>query len=712
MERLSPADFIFEQKKQQLIQNAELLNEQSNIIEELNSQGGGGVLKARILAITFLIDLLPRDSAKFKLKSDKKTIADLLIDNLNEPSDQFRRKIDQLTDDLVQQDKYLIPLDDEYKLQTRVGAEWEKEFTQQANKYRNDEQKLYEVRHTRIISFLNEKFKTVFVPQRKSKIRRDLTLYSGDNKPQILDKLNLWVRDGWLENEASLLDEIRAEGTDEALGYLFVQKTRSEELKREMVKFLAAEATLGEKGTPSTPEGELARKSMDTRKKMAAGQIKDLIESICNETRVFLAGGAPVDTGDFAANIRNALESIASRQFPEFKKADFTDWDKALRKALNNDTHALKAIGFNNEPKDHTMTADLLNFIGQSGKPGKDVRANFAKSPYGWSQDAVDAMLIVLKMTGHLSTGETNLNQRSIAQAVFKVETLTLSARQKIDIRKLYQVAVIHCQSGAEFKCSNDFLRKLEDLAESIYGDAPRPEYVNKQMINELLNLDGNERLLAIHENAETLKSLYERWKKESGTIQKRLPEWDLLVNLNRFAGESEEVKIIRKEIDAIRNERMILNEPDPIQTPLGKLTDWLREALNNLKQQYNNIYDQNMASLQNNEYFGNLTPEQKNEILRQHQLLAKPEIKSYDARELLNQLTGISLEAWSDKVTALPSKFQQALEDAIKLSAPKAGTYALPKSTIRNEAELDKYLDKLRNEIKDLLNNGDVILK
>jgi hypothetical protein len=707
-----PADFIFEQKKQQLIQNALLLNEQSNIMEELAGKGGDHNLKARILSVVFLIDLLPKDTQKYKLKSDKKTISDLLIDTLNEPSDHFRNKVEQLIDELVNQDRYLIPVDDEFKLQTRVGAEWERDFTAHATKYRNDDTKLFEIRQSKLLAALNERLKSVLVSQGKSKIRREITLYNGVTRPPIQEKLNLWIRDGWLENEGLLLDEVRAEGTDTALAYLFVQKTKDQELKREMVKMLAAEETLGQKGTPSTPEGEQARKSMETRFKMANLQIKDLVDDICKETKIFLAGGALIDDGDLQGNVKKALESVYARQFPEFSKADYPDWEKALRKALNNDTQALQAIGYNHEPKDHPMAPELFNFIGHAGKPGRDIRSQFSKSPYGWSQDAVDAMLTVLTIAGSLSTKEANLNQRTIAQAVFKVEEFTPSAKQKIDLRKLYQVAGINCQSGLELRCSGEFLRKLDELAESIYGDAPRPEYVNKLLVTELMNLDGNERLLAIHEKVEELKSLHERWKKESETINKRMPSWELLINLNRFAGDNETFKAIKEEIAAILSERMILHEPDPIQTPLLKLTDLLRQALNDLKLKHNSIFDEKMEGLQQNEYFQKLTPEQKREILRKYQLLGKPEIISYDSLKLLQQLNHISLEAWEDKVAALPSKFQQALEEAILLSAPKAESYRLPKRTIRNEAELEEYLDGVRKEIKDLLNNGDVILK
>ncbi len=78
----------------------------------------------------------------------------------------------------------------------------------------------------------------------------------------------------------------------------------------------------------------------------------------------------------------------------------------------------------------------------------------------------------------------------------------------------------------------------------------------------------------------------------------------------------------------------------------------------------------------------------------------------------MLIQLNKISLDAWADKVSALPNKFQNAVDAAIVLCAPKAESFVLPKRTIKNETELNAYLDELRKQIKDLLNNGDVILK
>ncbi len=707
-----PADFIFEQKKHQLIQNALLLNDQSNIIEELYSKGGDSELKARILAITFLIDRLPKDTPRFRLKSDKKTIADLLIDNLNGSIDDFRNKIGSLIDELVNTDKYLIPIGDEYKLQTRVGAEWEQEFTTQASKIRNDDERLYSFRKEKIISHLNSKFRTLSILQGKSRERREYHLYDGETKPSTTDKLNIWFRDGWLESENTLLDETRAEGTDEPLAYIFIQKVKEQELKREIIKHLAAEATLNEKGIPSTQEGDQARRSMETRKKIALIQIGELVDSIYKEAKVYLAGGTLIDQGSLAENVKKALDDVAIRQFPDFKKADYNDWDKALSKALNNNSEALREIGYNNEAKDHPMTADILNFIGNASKQNKEIRTNFIKSRFGWSQDAIDTMLVVLKLTDHITTSETNLNQKTIAQASFKQESFTLTAVQKIEIRKIYQIAGIHCKSGEESRNSNEFLRKQDDLTEQTYGDAPKPESVDKSLITEIENLDGNERLLKIFENKDQIKSYFELWTKQSETISKRMPEWELLIGLNRFAHDNKETKPIKEEIDAIRNERLILREPDPIQSPLSKMTDYLRNALNEYKKEYNRIWDEKMAELQTNEYWIKIQQEDKHRILVEQNILAKSEIKAYASGELLVQLNKISLEAWADKVSALLNKFQNAIDEAIKLCAPKAEPYNLPRRTIKNETELEAYLDELRREIKSLLKNGDVILK
>ncbi len=166
-------------------------------------------------------------------------------------------------------------------------------------------------------------------------------------------------------------------------------------------------------------------------------------------------------------------------------------------------------------------------------------------------------------------------------------------------------------------------------------------------------------------------------------------------------------------ETTAIKDYRLLLQEPDLIQPILTAITDKLLAILNKRKEQYNTLYDLRMADLLANEYFKKLTPEQKHTILAKHQLLVKPEIKALDAHALLNQLQKASLYTWDTKIAALPGQFQSVLEDAILLSAPQAKTYSLPRKTISCQAEIDSYVAELKTELETLLKeSSSIILK
>jgi len=707
-----PADIIFEQKQSQLLQNAILLNDTNNLIEGKKSKGGDAYLEGRILSIIFLIEQLPKDGTGSRIKSNETTIAELLLDNIIEPSDQFRTKVKNLIKNLVEE-KALMVVNDEFKLQTKVGAEWEKEYITHAVKLNNSgDDLIQDVRNEKIIAFFKEKTKAIKILHGNSKQIRDFEIWDKAERPITTHKLNIWIRNGWNENESTVINEIREEGADAPLAYAYVKKPSDQDLRSAIIQYLATGKTLEPKGQSSTPEEEQAKKSMETRKGLAEVEIDDIIGKICLESIVYLAGGNKVETGTIKDNIEDALYSVADRQFPDFKgKADFKDWDKALGKALQGDPDALKKIGWDKEPKDHPVAIEILRFIGNSTKQGKEIRNHFMKSPYGWSQDAIDTIILMLRNTEHISTLEPDLNQAKIGNASFKKEVHTLTASDKIKLRKIYQDAGISCKPGDEFLHSNTYLNQLKELADSIGGDAPRPEPVNIQFIKDIENLDGNERLLRILDEQEDLKSKYMEWKQKTVLVKKREPEWSMLVELADYANSSETMEKLKKEIEAIRENRLLLQEPDPVYTKLNEITEKLKTLLNELKQKYIDLYDKLMADLQANEYFSKLSPEQKNQILRNHQLIGRPEIKPLDPKSLLLNLQKASLETWQTKIAALPGQFQAAIEDAVKLLAPQAKTYELPRRTISTPADIDAYISEIKKELEKLLKESDSII-
>lgn len=713
--QIVPADFIFTQTRADLIQAGLLFNDTSNLIQGKKAQGGDAEIEGRILSVVFLLDKITADVSDTGLKSNENTIADLLIDNLSTNSDAFRSKVKGLIRKLVDE-KVLMPINDEFKLQTKIGAEWEQEFTKQYIKLNaSGDDQIQAHRREKIIAHFKEKTRGISVMQGTSRTVRDFELWEKDTMPNTEHKLNLWIRDGWLENETLVENEIRAAGNNAPLAYVFVKKFRDPELRTEIIKFLAAGFTINAMGIPSPDGGEQVKKSMETRQAQARTAIQELIEKICDEAIVFLAGGNKVQAGTLKENIQEALNSIADRQFPDFKgKADSLNWGQALTKALAGNPDALNAINYTGDVDKHPVAAEILRFMGNNSKAGKDIRNQFMKAPYGWPQDAVDTMLIMLKNMQHISTSETDLKVAKINQATFKKEVHILGAKDKIAIRKLLQDAGITCPPNHEiFPYSNDYLDKLKTLALQVGGDAPRPEPINLDFIREIENKEGNERLLEIIQQKDLLEARFSEWSAKAKLVSQREPQWNLLVDLMNHAPDTPDLEQLKTQSDAIRNDRLLLQEPDLTQPILTAISDKLLGILNERKGQYNALYDTRMAELQANEYFDKLLQEQKHGILAKHQLLAKPEIKQVNAHALLNQLNKASLYTWDTKIAALPGQFQSALEDAVRLSAPQAKTFSLPRATITSQAEINSYVTELKAELETLLKeSSSIILK
>jgi hypothetical protein len=317
------------------------------------------------------------------------------------------------------------------------------------------------------------------------------------------------------------------------------------------------------------------------------------------------------------------------------------------------------------------------------------------KSPYGWSQDAIDTILIMLKNTQHISSNEPSLIVAKINNAIFKKEVHILGTQEKIAIKQLFQKAGISCPPNQElFPYSNTYLEKLKQLAYIISGDAPKPE-------PEIL------------EQQTTLQTFYEDWAAKDKLVNTRLPLWHLLSELSAQAPDHPDFEPLKIEIQAIKDNRLLLQQPDLIQPKLDEIVEKLKGILNQLKEKYIAVYDEKMKALKADDYFGKLTSEQARSILLKNQLLTKPIVTPMDAHALLNELYKSSLYTWETKIAALPGQYQAAREDAIKLLAPQATTFSLPKVTISNQTDIDNYITELKTELEEILkNSSSIILK
>jgi len=433
--------FLFEHIKTRVLQSGVLLQEISETIARQKKEDDGE-LRYQLCALIFLIGQLPRKGpADAGIRANADTLADLLVTDLNSPSADLRKKVPELLEKLVASGA-IMPVDDEYLMQTREGAEWNQAFQEARNKLLADTGKLASERSQLLNTHCSEVLKKSKLTHGASKESRRFALHFGPDAPATDgSEIPVWIRDGWEIEEKTVLNDARTAGDSAAIVYGFIPRNHAEEIKQAIAACYAAEKTLELKGTPSSDEGIDAKKSMETRLTQAQ-QLRDtLILDLLDETSIYLAGGDLVNGILLTAKVEDAAKSCLDRLYPQFHLADSPEWHKVIERAKRGDGDAMAAVGHKGDPETHPVCKAILDFVG-SGKKGTDIRKNFAIPQYGWPQDAIDAALMVLHSCGQIQArsgsemvAKGKLDQKNIATTEFRVETIKLTKVQLIELR-------------------------------------------------------------------------------------------------------------------------------------------------------------------------------------------------------------------------------------------------------------------------------------
>jgi hypothetical protein len=359
----------------------------------------------------------------------------------------------------------------------------------------------------------------------------------------------------------------------------------------------------------------------------------------------------------------------------------------------------------------------VLDLIG-AGKKGKDIRDYFGAAPFGWSKDVVDGALFTLMVAGNVRAtlnGQPvqtkDLPQNQVGVASFYVDVPPLNVSQRLDLKALFQKAGVATKNGEESPAAVEFLIKLLAFSESAGGEAPRPMTPDVQAVQELQMLSGNAQLLAIHGKKPELEGHIAAWKKAGDGIAKRLPVWERLLEFNAFASEMADAKNWTESIAAITKNRSLLNEPDPVPPLIQNVTQALREAMTKLQGDVTTAFELGERRLTQSDVWKRLNADQRKDLTAQFQL-SPPAMGSLGTeQEVLAALRGSSLSERRNLLDAIPQRFNRALEEATRLLEPKAVRVTLPSATIKNESELDAWLDEAREQIVEKLEDGPVIL-
>jgi hypothetical protein len=710
-----PADDLYDSLAPEMLNTGVLLRQ---IYERIIQVGRKDKLAGRICGLVFLIGKLKRDvSADIGVRASKDHLADLLVSDLDADNGKLRNVVEATLRRLAD-DGTLMVVGDEYRLQTREGAEWDRDFRTRQSKLAADERNLQFRRDQLLYAEAERVVRTIRLLQGAAKEPRQLAIHR-DQTPPTEDgtAIPVWIRDGWSCSQKSVEEEARKSGTDSSTIFVFIDRKSPEELKHSIIEADAAQQTIDSRGNATTDEGREARSGMEGRRQRAECDRDRLVHEIVANARAYQGGGREVLLSAFNEKIRAAAEDSLIRLFPRFKEADSGAWEAVIRRARDGADNPFVPVGHSDTVENHPVCRRVSDTIG-SGKTGGEVRKMLRANPYGWPQDAIDAALIALHRTQHITATLNgapvalgHLDQNKISKSEFRVEQTTLTMPDRLRLRKLFGALGVACKTGEEVIKANEFLQTMLDLAAVAGGAPPLPPPPSVADIEELQQLVGNERLSRLRQHAEDLETKIVAWQSSRKLAAERIRSWAVLERLAGHAADLAGTKAVMDEVSAVWEHRLLLVPTDPIAALRQQLATQLRDSISTLAVAHQSAYKAAEEALAANAQWNQIDDGDRNDIRVAVGLIEMtlPDL-STDER-ILEALDRRSLRGMRAEADAIPGRVAHAIEQAAKLLEPRVQSIPLERTTLKTEPELDAWLDRQRRKLSDALKRGPVLV-
>jgi hypothetical protein len=397
---------------------------------------------------------------------------------------------------------------------------------------------------------------------------------------------------------------------------------------------------------------------------------------------------------------------------------DHAKWDGVVKKARTGDGTALTVIGWHEATEKHPVCHEILSFTA-ADQMGAEIRKQFEGPPFGWSGDAVDGALYVLTVTEHLRAmmsggaplSAAALDRAKIGLSKFRAETVPLSPAERIGVRGLMQKVGIACKSNEEVIHAPALVDALKRRAAAAGGEPPCPVAPATAHLLALDALAGNGLVKKLYEARDSLAANVDEWDRLAKLIEARKPRWEALDALLSAAATLPVAAEVGAQRDALRDTRGLLTEPDPLPHLCEQVTTALREALVAARNGWKAVYDTESAALVATEAWGKLPSETRQALLGKHGIATVPTLTVGSEGEVLAAARARTLGQWAIDQAGLPGRFAAARLEAIQITAPKAHFVTLPKATLHDEAEVDKWLGEARAAIVAKLAAGPVVV-
>ena len=730
-----PASDLFDALAPSLVSTGVLLNELNTRIQKLDDDSDQGRLRRDLCGLVFLIGKLPRqEGTDLGVRANANTLADLVIDDITTDSGPRRHAIAGTLEALAG-DGVLMKVGDEYRLQTTEGAEWDRAF-------RERRQALTEVeiatrREHLFAQAVQEALGEIRLQHGQAKLRRKLALHNGTEPPAANgDVVSVWLRDGWSCGRKEVDNEARRLGAGDPTLHVHLPQRSADVLRGHVLDAEAARQVLDHQGVPASPEGQEARESMESRRARAAQERDAIVRDVLRAATVLQGGGTEIFGDSLTEKLKTGAGASLARLFPRFDDGDHRGWEGAVTRARQGSDQPLKVVGWDGATDAHPVAKELLGAVG-TGARGTALHKALKAAPYGWPQDAVDAVLIALHRAGHLRATRNGrpvavgaLDQAGVKTAEFRPEKVRLTTSQRIALRGLFGRLGIATKSGDEEARAPEFLGALEALASRAGGSAPLPPVPDAAAIDELKRLAGSEQLAEIHARKDLLERWIDEWIVLADRAEDRMQGWRLAAALRRHADGLPVVADAGADMDAVDAQRSVLVEADQVRPIVATLAAGLREALADKRRELTEAIEAACATLAGDATWSRLDTTDQGEIRWRLGLHAPPPLAVATDDDLLRTLDARSLAGWRSEIDAVDARAGQALQAAAKLvdakrsgrggqptdgtspHPPRTTTVEVRRGTLSDETAVREWLREQESKLMEAVRTGPVIVR
>ncbi len=704
------AEFLYDEQSTGMLQSGVLLKEIDELIRSLRTEGADGELQSRICALVFLISQIPSRTigGETGLRATARFLADLLVEDLASDGALLRKCVPEQLDVLVAEGR-LMRIDDEYRLQTEEGAEWEQNYRRCFATIRDDAVRMNQLRSDRLIAAVDSALGGLKLPHGTSNTSRKIVTHWGQDDPSLREgDVPVWIRDEWSVTESTVKKSAAEAGDESPIVFVLLAKREVSQIKDTLASHAAAGDALRQP-TPQTDEGKAAQRAMKTRLATDEERLTSLFQDVVAHARVYQGGGAEVTTSALRAAVQTAANRSLIRLFPKFGAGDNANWGKVVTKARDGAPDALEAVGHHGEPTTNAVCKEVLSNVSPGGTKGGDLHKRFAAPPYGWPKDAVNGAILTLLAAGNIRAaqdgkdlaGPKELLPTQIGKVTLYKEDEPPTVSQRLAVKGLLTAAGIPYVAGQEAAQISALLQRLKDLAARAGGPPPLPEPPDTDNLDGLLVLAGNQRFRTVADDHNRLSQSLVRWRAADQQREQREAEWHSLQRLLRHAEGLAVTNEVEPAVAAIRDGRQLLDEPDPIGPLLAELTKALRGEVTSRAHQLAAAQREAIAELEAWEEWKRLDTTDQNAIVADAKLLpSDPPDVSTDAK-LLNVLDSTPLRGWQDSISLVPGRRARARQRAAKQLEPESVTVTAPSATIKTADDLQAYVDGLRARVQ-----------